>query len=195
MKFPEDRILTRISDKLLCSDTSGVDFSSFDFSGGSSAFPAPSAYGGAVADLGAPGTVGAATDLSGGYEVEGVPQSLDSSIFSSSNAATATENPSLQSQPSTLSMTGGAALNTQAPNPTIYSSGSSGQVASIAGLSSAISQWGFSLANVLGGTSTPGATPTRVITVGSSTGMNSSKLLVFGLLVIGVIIVISLMDE
>jgi hypothetical protein len=111
-------------------------------------------------------------------------------------AATATPNPSLSATPSTLSTTGGAALNTVSANPTVYSTGSQSQVNSIASLTSAIGQWGFSLANILGSSSAPAAPSTRVVTVGSTSAKSSnSNLIMFGLLVLAVVAVIVIVDE
>lgn len=107
---------------------------------------------------------------------------------------TAGSNPSLGSTPSTLSSTGGAALNTVSANPTVYSTGSQSQTTSLIGLSNSIAQWGFSIAGALNGSSS--AQPqTRVITVGSSASSTNKNLMLFGFLVLAVIAVVIVVEE
>lgn len=105
---------------------------------------------------------------------------------------TTTSNPSLSASPTTLSSTGGAALNTVSANPTVFSTGSQGTVQSLSSLSSSIAQWGFGLASALGGTQA--APQTRVVTVGSSAGSNSNMML-FGILIVAVVLVVVLIED
>ena len=113
----------------------------------------------------------------------------------SASAVTTTANPSLIASPSTLSSTGGAALNTVAANPTVYSTGSGGVVADLSSVGSVIGQWGFSIASLAGiGSPSSGATAAHGVSVGrastSPAMSNSTKYILFGVALLVVILVV-----
>ena len=122
-----------------------------------------------------------------------IDTSLDNALIP--YGTTATPNPSLGATPSTLSTTGGAALNTTSANPTVYSTGSQSSTNSLLGLSNSIAQWGFSLADALSPSPSSTQSTTRVVTVGSSTSNSNKNLMLFGLLVLAVVAVIVVVEE
>lgn len=117
---------------------------------------------------------------------------FDLSSITTPGGSTTTPNPSLSATPGTLSTTGGAALNTVAANPTVYSTGSAPTVSSLSSLTSSIAQWGFSLAGALGSSAQP---TTRVVEVGSTTSSGNNNMILFGLLVLAVVAVIIIVEE
>jgi hypothetical protein len=148
-----------------------------DYTGGSDAgvtseFPAPT-YGGV------PGIMIPSSD--------GGNNSLDPYTFES-----VTSNPSLSSTPqSSLSMTGGAALNTVAANQQVYNLGNQSVVNDISSFTSAIGQFGVGIASLLQGQQAPPAGSTVVVQSQPKTGlaaMSSGTLLL--LLGLGIVLVL-----
>lgn len=129
-------------------------------------------------------------------DINFTPQAFPQGILDdpSASAVTTTANPSLTASPSTLSSTGGAALNTVAANPTVYSTGSSGVVSDISNIGSVIGQWGFSIASLAGIGSPTGATAASGVSVGrastSPAMSNSTKYILFGVALLVVILVV-----
>lgn len=161
-----------IQHRLVCLGYLNDDFSTTDLSGGSPSF-----------DLSTQGV-----DVSA---FASPPSTLDSSF-----GLTTTDNPSLSSASyNSLFSTGGAAMNTVSPNPTIYSTGSSGTVAEIGSVTSAIGQWGYSISGLLGaGSPLPPSQAAIGATPRPASGISSNgKLLLIGLVIVAAVLLV--MDE
>ena len=111
-------------------------------------------------------------------------------IDTSGIATTATANPSLISNPGTLSMIGGPSLSTVAPNPQIGNSSGGSALLDISALTGAASQWGQTITSLLSGSSAqPAKTATALRTsagAASAPMSNTTKLLL--LVVAGIIV-------
>jgi hypothetical protein len=124
------------------------------------------------------------------------PTSFPSGILDdpAASAVTTTSNPPLSATSlSNLAGVGGAAGNTVAANPTVYSSGSGGMINNLAGLSSAVGQFGFGIASLLGENSTP-VSQARAVGYSAPSASNSNMYLLFAIVAI-VVVALVIMDE
>jgi hypothetical protein len=140
----------------------------------------------------------------GSYPSDAIPNiTLPQSAFPSgllddpsASAVTTTANPPLSSASlSSLTGTGGAAGNTVIANPTVYSTGSGGTVASLSSLSAAVGQFGFGIASLLGDNSLPTTQAAKPVGYASAPSSSNSNMYLLLAIVAIVVVALVVMDE
>ena len=120
---------------------------------------------------------------------------LPSSILDddSVSAVTTTNNPPLSATSlSNLAAVGGAAGNTVSANPTVYSTGSSSEISALSNLSSAVGQFGFSIAGLFGSQTLP---TTQAMAAGRPATSSSNTSMYVLLAVVVIVVVLVVMEE